>query len=63
MTLPTLMDEGATLYNGYGGLPDAYAPYPVHVIIDQDGVIRYLAATNDPDRVRSEIQALLDEAG
>lgn len=63
MTLPSLFDEGKSLYRGYGGLPDSYAPFPVQVIIDQDGIIRYLSGQYDAERVRSEIRELLDEAG
>jgi len=50
------------MYHSYGGLEESYAPFPVHVVIDQTGVIRYLSGQNDTDAVRSTIQDLLDEA-
>lgn len=58
--LPTLMDAGETLYNSYGGVEGAYAPFPVQVVIDQHGVTRYLSGQYDADAVRTTIQELLD---
>jgi hypothetical protein len=44
-------------------VPDGepWAPYPLQVVIDQGGVIRYLAQTHDPPAVRAVIDRLLDE--
>ena len=40
---------------------EAYAPFPVHVIIDQQGIIRYLAYQYDADAIRRTIDGLLAE--
>ena len=59
VTLPCLLDPGGTVYNAYGPIPDAYAPFPRQVVIDQDGVIRYLSGQYDAQAVRAAIDALL----
>ncbi len=60
VTLPNLMDPGGSVYNSYGPLPDSYAPYPVQVIIDQDGIIQYLSGQNDTSAVKAVIDELLE---
>lgn len=60
VTLLNLLDSGGAAYNSYGGIPDAYAPFPVQVVVDQEGVIRYLSGQNDTAAVRAAIDALLD---
>lgn len=60
--LPTLFDGNGTVYRSYPqGEAEAYAPFPVHVIIDQQGVIRYLDYQYDADAVRRSIDELLAE--
>ncbi len=61
VTLPVLFDSGASLYRSYSRSDgSSYAPYPVHVIIDQDGVIRYLAYQYDAVAIRDTIDGLLN---
>lgn len=58
--LTCLLDPGGTVYNSYIGIPDAFAPYPRQVVIDQQGVIRYLSAQYDAAAVRAVIEELLE---
>ncbi len=57
--LRCLLDSGGSTYNSYGPIPDSYAPFPVQVVIDQEGVIQYLSGQNDTAAVRAAIEALL----
>jgi peroxiredoxin len=57
VTLPCLLDEEG-LYGGYPR-PGAYGPYPLHVLIDADGVIRYLSSQYDPQAAHEAISAAL----
>lgn len=59
--LPVLLDPGGSNYRGYpigGEVP--YGPYPLQVVIDADGVIRYLARQHDPTALRATVDGLLD---
>ncbi len=62
-TLPTLLDTTGVMSGQYsreeGG--SSYAPYPVQVILDREGVIRYLSYQYDADLVTDTISALLAE--
>ncbi len=65
LTVPSLVGAGA-LYaryqsEGYGAGTDPWAPYPLQVIVDADGTIRYIAQQYDATRVRDTIDALLAE--
>lgn len=60
--LPVLLDVGGVNYRGYP--PDAgeaFGPFPVQVVIDQRGVIRYLAFQNDPTALRAVVDELLED--
>lgn len=60
--LPSLIDTGGEIYRRYPrGEATSYAPFPVHVIIDQEGVIRYLSYQYDADALRRTIDELLAE--
>ena len=60
--LPTLFDDGGALYQGYPRAEgQAFAPFPVHVIIGPQGVVRYLEFQYDAGAVRSTIDTLLEE--
>ncbi len=63
VTSPVLMDESKQLYDSYAlnEAGNSSSPYPVHVVVDGDGVITYLSKDNQPDLVRDAIQAALDE--
>lgn len=58
--LLNLLDPGGSIYRSYGGIPDAYAPFPLQVVVDQEGVIRYLSGQNDTAAVRAAIDLLLE---
>ena len=62
-TLPVLLDREDSLYSAYS-LYEAgmgYGPFPLHVIIDRDGVIRYFSRQYDAGAVKAQIEALLAE--
>jgi len=59
--LPALLDTGGALYRSYPRAEaQGFAPYPVHVVIGPDGVIRYLAFQYDAVALRAAIDDLLD---
>lgn len=61
VTMPALLDDQG-VYAGYdrGSLGEASAPYPLHVVIDGDGVIRHFSIDSDPAETVRVIAALLD---
>lgn len=60
VTLPVLLDVGGDSYRGYPiGSGDPYAPFPLQVVIDEEGVIRYLAFQHDPTALRAVVDGLL----
>ncbi len=62
VTLPVLQDHDGAAYGAYSdeeaGEPDP--PFPLHVVVDGDGVIRYLSRENTPDQVRDAIDQALE---
>ena len=56
---PCLLDDT----NLYGQYPrhDSFAPFPVHVLIDREGVIRYLSFQLEPQAAHAAIEAVLSE--
>jgi hypothetical protein len=61
VTYPVLMDINRIL-------PDIYplsrsTPFPVDVVIDQDGIIRYAHSEYEPQLIIAEIEALLESGG
>jgi peroxiredoxin len=61
VTLPCLLDTGADWYRSYArrSVDGAYAPYPLQVLIDQEGTIRHIAGQYDPLAMNDRINALL----
>ena len=57
--LPSLMDQNESLYRSYD-VPEHFAPFPRHIVVDQTGVIRYLSGNYDALMVQRAIQQLLD---
>ncbi len=59
--LPCLLDRSSGLYSSYDrrSTEGSYAPYPFQVLIDQNGVIRYIATQYDPAGMRDRIDELL----
>ena len=56
-----LDDQG--LYGRYdrATLFETYAPYPLHVVLDGEGVIRWMSTESEPQAVREVIEGLLAE--
>jgi peroxiredoxin len=62
--LPMLMDTDMSIYMSYSRAEadlEEYAPFPVHVLIDRDGIIRYLEFRTDAEEIRRTIDLLLSE--
>lgn len=55
-----MLDNGGALYRSYSGLGPGYAPFPLQVVIDQDGTIQMLTNQYDPEAVRRVIDELLE---
>ncbi len=59
--IPVLLDEHGGLYRSYSSAGQGYAPFPLQVIVDQGGVITYIARQHDVAAVRAELDRLLSE--
>ena len=59
VTLPSLLD-GEEVYNSYPRKPN-YAPFPLQVVIDREGTIRYVAYQYDAAAVRAVLDQILAE--
>ncbi len=59
-TLPCLLDSDGALYDAYP-MDEGYAPFPLHVVIDREGEIVYLARQYDAEATRAAIEAALAE--
>ena len=57
VTAPCLLDDGS-LYASYPREID-YAPFPMQVLIDAEGVIRYVSEIYDADGLRAAIEVVL----
>ncbi len=57
-TFPVMVDDDDTYgdYDKYG----ATAPYPLDVIVDQSGMVAYIATHYDADAMAAVIDELLD---
>ena len=60
-TLPTVLDEAKDVYEVYPRDETTYAPFPVNVVIDQEGVIQYLSYQHDLNEVSEVIDRLLED--
>jgi len=59
--LPALFDTGGLLYRSYPRAEaEGFGPFPVHVVIDQGGVIRYLSFQYDAVALRALIDELVE---
>ena len=61
ITLSTVLDEEKTVYEIYPRDETTYAPFPVNVVIDQEGDIQYLAYQHDLNEVSEVIDRLLED--
>lgn len=62
VTMPALIDDQG-IYASYDrrSLGEASAPYPLHVVLDRDHVIRHLSIDSDPVETVRVLSELLDE--
>ncbi len=58
VTFPVMVDADGT-YRSYDK-SGASAPYPLDIIVDQSGVVQYIATHYDPDAMAAVIEGLLD---
>ena len=56
-TFPVMVDDDDT-YRDYDK-NGSTAPYPLDIIVDQSGIIRYIATHYDPDAMAEVIEELL----
>lgn len=59
--LLSLMDQNELVYRSYDRQGSSFAPFPMQVVIDREGTIRYLSFQYDAAAVRSVINQLLEE--
>ena len=59
--LASLMDQQQSVYRSYEPSSFAHAPFPVQVVVDRQGVIRYLRYQYDAEGVRQVIDRILAE--
>jgi peroxiredoxin len=60
VTYPVGVEETMT-YEMFSGAFEGTNPYPVDVIVDKQGIIRYVAREYDPSAMQAVIEELLAE--
>jgi hypothetical protein len=60
VSLPTVLG-GEDIYSSYPRKSGSFAPFPLQVVIDGDGIIRYVAYQYDAAAVRAVIDQILSE--
>ena len=61
--LPTILDEERTVYQTYPRDGTTFGPFPVNLVINQEGVIEYLSFQHDLNEVGEVIERLLEDNG
>ena len=61
LEFPVGVETGESAYDLLQANYDGANPYPTDVIIDKDGIIRYVAVEYDPDAMEAVIIELLAE--
>lgn len=61
ISIPTILDEENSVYSVYPRNDSVYAPFPVNLVIDQEGTIQYLAFQHDLAEVSAVIDRLLED--
>ena len=59
--LNCLMDQQENVYGNYRPNEETYAPFPIQVVVDSEGVIRYVRSQYDAQAVRFAIDTVLSE--
>ncbi len=57
LTFPILLGAGP-VYSGYR-LDERSAPFPVHVLIDKEGKIAYIASRYDKNALKQKVEELM----
>ena len=57
--LLSLMDQNESVFRSYDP-PEHFAPFPLQIIVDQTGVIRYVSGEYDALAVRQIIDSLVE---
>lgn len=58
---PTILDLEEEIYSFYARDESTYAPFPLQVVIDQEGVIQYMAFQHDLGSAQTVIDRLLED--
>ena len=63
VNLPVAVEETAITptYSTIEGVHDGANPYPVDILVDRDGIIRYISREYDPVGLHAKVQELLAE--
>lgn len=59
VTFPVMRDSAGTYFE-YDVVQES-APFPLDVIVDKNGVVRYIAERFDPDEIEATINELIAE--
>ena len=59
MTFPLLLND--TTKSKYAFPDGVISPYPIDVVVDKDGIIRYLRHEYDPEAMAQVIETALNE--
>ncbi len=63
LEIPVLLDPDRSVLDAYD-LSEAgtrTGPYPVHVVVDEEGIVRFLSVESDLAEIRTVIEDLLAE--
>ena len=60
ITIPVILDEDIRVFQAYdlSEAPDKAAPYPVHVVIDAEGIVRVLSTESHLSEILEAIEGL-----
>ncbi|MCB9758531.1 MAG: hypothetical protein H6739_01695 [Alphaproteobacteria bacterium] len=58
--MPALLDTSESVYGSYNWNDGAYAPFPLQVVVNKNGIITYISRQYNADAARAAIQQALD---
>jgi len=56
---PVLLDSESRWHISYGGMDEGYAPFPLQIVVDREGVITYIGRQYDVSAVRRAVDEAL----
>jgi len=58
---PCILDPEKSIYNSYGRMPDSDTSirFPLHVIVDRNGIVTYYSQQSDLALIQSAIETAL----